>query len=1100
MSGAAPTAPRTPTRNDGSGDNDVEEVQVQAVAVDPGGETREAEQPAGGYPSDAEEDALPAELVAEDATVDAAEDDENEPPLEDAEAAVGDDCCVSVFGTAASMTAAADAAIAAHRADKGYERPNATQKKEETKVASEARKTWVEAQWLEPHTAADSEAPLQCRNADALAQKNVLPGDGKITFVEDGHKYTAYGEAVHRSTTGVMADFFEKFDPIANTDEWYESWKGNRKHKYYPIIKETLDGGGSDDDAKAAIRKSWETLGAEASRLGTALHLHCEYALNEQSLPRDSDIETEIVQFESFLASPLARQLELRPVRTELCVAYRLGGRVVSAGQIDALFIDKNGLYYIVDFKRVAKHHKLDPKEKGFTPDRATIPPRTGLGALSHLPDTHFQKYSLQTSVYNLMLLDTHNIDVADRMYLLRCHSDRAAYELVKCGDLRAEAKKILEIESQQLPPLAPVTTAATIEPPAYVPPVAPRRKKLGADGNETEELEVADPVKDFEAAYKRKVGTGGPSLAILKKMTSKSGAFAFWSLFFSAGLLAVMTKNTNQYATSVGAGADYYEDFNGNPFKQVELEKCFGLLYRNGLWPVPDLDLMFADPRNRFTYGDMRVRDILGPNSIRRFKQFRALFHIQHPTESRFVRFNMETQQYVPATAASLGPFAKLEPLLGSLMHACMTCWVVGCTLAFDEITIGFTGRHYLAQRIKYKKEGDGFLFDSICDDGYLWCWWPRHVAVPNPPEPSASPLHNRCLYMIGLLIKYSPAGATWWSAFFDNLFTSFAFIVWCAKRKVKCCGVARKGGRGIPAKVLQKEVTKSQLEKVKGTLKVAVRNIKVGTTMMLVLAASVYDTKPVNMLTSVHVAATLDDQMRKVWSRSRGVKEDIAFKRLNIIHDYNQHMNQVDRQDHLRGNYRPDTVMRCRKWWWPIFLFAMGAGATNAYLVYRSVCAAEGIAKEKIMSHRAFLEELCDQLCHPELRTPKQPEREMERESPARQKRKEREQESGSGSSTKEKAGKLTWARVNRARAGFDANQHTFTDPIWRGAEQTEKKHRADCQWCKFKWIEAGRPRPEGCKATKFEGPQNKEVMYCTRCGVHFCSASCWNEFHGC
>ena len=114
MSGAAPTAPRTPTRNDGSGDNDVEEVQVQAVAVDPGGETREAEQPAGGYPSDAEEDALPAELVAEDATVDAAEDDENEPPLEDAEAAVGDDCCVSVFGTAASMTAAADAAIAAH--------------------------------------------------------------------------------------------------------------------------------------------------------------------------------------------------------------------------------------------------------------------------------------------------------------------------------------------------------------------------------------------------------------------------------------------------------------------------------------------------------------------------------------------------------------------------------------------------------------------------------------------------------------------------------------------------------------------------------------------------------------------------------------------------------------------------------------------------------------------------------------------------------------------------------------------------------------------------------------------------------------------------
>ena len=178
MSGAAPTGPKTPTRNAGAGDDDdLEVVRVPGITVDPGGETREEEQLAGGYLSDDEADAPPMELIADE--TDAADDDESEPLLEEAEAAVGDDCCVAVPNTAASMTAAADAAIAAHRRAKGYERPNAAQKKEETKLASEARKTWVEAQWLEPHTAADS-APLQCRNADALALKNVLPGDGKI--------------------------------------------------------------------------------------------------------------------------------------------------------------------------------------------------------------------------------------------------------------------------------------------------------------------------------------------------------------------------------------------------------------------------------------------------------------------------------------------------------------------------------------------------------------------------------------------------------------------------------------------------------------------------------------------------------------------------------------------------------------------------------------------------------------------------------------------------------------------------------------------------------------------------------------------------------
>jgi len=184
-----------------------------------------------------------------------------------------------------------------------------------------------------------------------------------------------------------------------------------------------------------------------------------------------------------------------------------------------------------------------------------------------------------------------------------------------------------------------------------------------------------------------------------------------------------------------------------------------------------------------------------------------------------------------------------------------------------------------------------------------------------------------------------------------------------------------------------------------VKGTLKAAVRKIKVGSVVMLVMAASVYDTKPVNVMSTIHVAASLDEQQRKVWSRARGTKIDVPFTRLNIIHDYNQYMNQVDRQDHLQRILRASAPS------------ARSSASSSASLSF---------------------------------------------ESP-------------------------------------------FTDPVWRGSEKTDAKHRTNCQWCKFMWIERGRVRPPDCKAKTYEGPQNKEVMYCTKCGVHLCSASCWNEFHG-
>eukprot|EP00966_Prymnesium_polylepis_P199403 4620736-Prymnesium_polylepis.1 len=126
------------------------------------------------------------------------------------------------------------------------------------------------------------------------------------------------------------------------------------------------------------------------NNLPPAVVLTVPVRLLPQDHPLDPDISVEIAQFNAFKASPWATRRGLRPVRTEVCVGWRADGRSVSAGQIDALYVDRDGLHYLFDFKRVAKNHKLDPKEKGFTPGKG-VPPACGLGPMAHLPDTHFQ-------------------------------------------------------------------------------------------------------------------------------------------------------------------------------------------------------------------------------------------------------------------------------------------------------------------------------------------------------------------------------------------------------------------------------------------------------------------------------------------------------------------------------------------------------------------------------------------------------------------------------------------------------------------------------------------------------------------------------------
>ena len=76
--------------------------------------------------------------------------------------------------------------------------------------------------------------------------------------------------------------------------------------------------------------------------------------------------------------------------------------------------------------------------------------------------------------------------------------------------------------------------------------------------------------------------------------------------------------------------------------------------------------------------------------------------------------------------------------------------------------------------------------------------------------------------------------------------------------------------------------------------------------------------------------------EKKRKVWLAAAGANIMMSHMRLNLIDEYNQYMNSTDIADQLRNTYRPDHWMRNQKWWWAIFIWAMGVARVNAYKIY--------------------------------------------------------------------------------------------------------------------------------------------------------------------
>jgi hypothetical protein len=139
------------------------------------------------------------------------------------------------------------------------------------------------------------------------------------------------------------------------------------------------------------------------------------------------------------------------------------------------------------------------------------------------------------------------------------------------------------------------------------------------------------------------------------------------------------------------------------------------------------------------------------------------------------------------------------------------------------------------------------------------------------------------------------------------DNLFNSRKLFTALYLAKALAHGVVRTTGRGLPPSVRQvEEKNVREAQKLRG--RTAAAKLINSPECPDLLACSVYDTKPVHMLSMTEDSIWWVLKKRKVWSAIHQQIKEVGFPRLNLIDEYNSYMNSVDVADQLRNQYQPD------------------------------------------------------------------------------------------------------------------------------------------------------------------------------------------------
>jgi hypothetical protein len=537
------------------------------------------------------------------------------------------------------------------------------------------------------------------------------------------------------------------------------------------------------------------------------------------------------------------------------------------------------------------------------------------------------------------------------------------------------------------------------------------------------------------------------------KRKTAGPESFSIHNMMQWTNLKAVLAD--------AGSGGSYYPNF--KPFKTKEIRQHLGLYILQGLSPSPQIEQKFrhqeSDPVNGNDYAYKAFAN--KGSRERRHKEFKSMLAVQDP------RIDTPPREDYPNW--------KIRPLLQWMNYIGPFAWMLGPCFSIDEMTLRFKGQHKDKRRITYKAEGDGFQCDALCQEGYCYQHYFRNDPAPKKYiNQGLSPLHSRCMWL------FDSVEDLYHQCSMDNLYNSanFCYAGYKHPKKLLTHGVTRKGGRGLPACVIQQEAkTRNEERIVRGTVKAA--HLKGDDSITCLVASSVYDTKPVHYLSMVSIRLEWIVVEREVYNVDTGRKEVLRFLRLNFINNYNHTMGHVDVADQLRGSYRIDIWIRNRKWWWSFLFWSIGTLLTNSYKVYIKVNLAEGVDKKKLLSHYNYRKQIALHWMNPDL---------FEVETVTVARKRKRDEDSPSFDSPSSVSRITTASSHSRRRSPKFTDNSLHEDGCLKVRLQRQLGHFPSRPCNKN-----SRCLLHGWAGSRKEG----ELMFCETCNVHLC-IDCFNIFH--